>query len=171
MGIPPDEAEIISDVKKGAIRHQEWRLGFYLLTLFCLHDATAYIQLLLDDPRQVQSLIVWALAASFFSIATTWFIHLVIPGICASQSSDYASLPWLNGKRGFLQFFSISYNMVLNSKGLFRNGYEKVASYHLSLSLLETANQMRRCGKPRPICSWCRSRTPCTVLCFFCLRS
>jgi hypothetical protein len=55
-----------------------------------------------------------------------WLMHLLQPALSASLSRKYEAYSWVKGERGLFQFFSVAYECIFYSGGLFKAAYEKV---------------------------------------------
>ena len=79
-----------------------------------------------------QATITRIVAFAVMGTVMAWLLHLLQPAFSASFSPKYEGYPWVKGKRGFLQFFSVAHECVFHAGGLFVTAYEKVRSWALA---------------------------------------
>lgn len=87
----------------------------------------------LSHPDTWQSLVPRMVAYTIIGTLVAWSIHLLEPAWSAAVSRKYNNVPWVKGDRGLLQFFSIAYECIFYSGGLFVGAYDKVRT-HIRLS-------------------------------------
>ena len=80
---------------------------------------------MLSNP-EIWGAVARSVAFGLTAVSLTWFIHLIEPALSASFSPKYKGYEWVDGKRGFLQFFKVAYDVVFHAKELFITAYDKV---------------------------------------------
>lgn len=85
----------------------------------------------LSHPETWQTLVPRMVAYTLLGTFVAWSIHLLEPAWSAAVSSKYKGVTWVKGDRGLLQFFSIAYDCIFHSGGLFVAAYEKVSKSSL----------------------------------------